>query len=164
MENNNKTQTELKRLLKIQISRLTAHEKNLKQAQLEYKEAYAALNERRDNINLIKERIDNVYQYSTLDSESISPEKIDRCNVYLFWLNYDLEMHEYYHTQEEGRYEEANNQYITAKSSWYKQKQKTEKLNDIYIRNDNAQRALVEEMEDESYIENGLNNYCQHYG
>jgi hypothetical protein len=156
-------QSNLKRLLKIQLSRLTAHEKMLKQARYEYKEAYETLKERKENINLIKQKIDNVYDYSTLKSGHTTPEMFNSCNSYLFWLNYDLEMHEYYHNQEEDRVKQTNTQYLIAKHNWYKQKRKSEKLNELYVNNKNIQQIKKEEQEDESFTEIKLTINGTHY-
>jgi hypothetical protein len=164
MDSNNCTQSNLKRLMSLQHSRLSSQEKMLNQAQKDYKQACQVLKERKDNIKIINKRIESVYGYLSIRSVNTNIEKVDRCSTYLFWLNYDLEMHEYYLSQEEEKVEEANKRYLSVRKDWYKQKQKIEKFNELYIHSNNRQYAIKEELEDEAYIENGLSNGGHFYG
>jgi hypothetical protein len=151
-------------LLQIQKARFSADENRLKQAQQAFLQAESVLNERTTTILTIKKDINNTYDYMSYKDSSSYAERISRGDAYLFWLNYDLEMHEYYLAQEEERLNETKNEYIIAKQHWYKQKTKIDKLNEMYLHNKKMINAENEESEEESNYESKFNNGNKDYG
>lgn len=157
-------QKNMNNLLRIQKTRLLADEKILNQAQRSYLQAESVLKEREINIQSIKKIIENTYNYMTFKSSRYFSERINRGYEYLYWLNYDLEMHEYYLTLEEERVNEAKNEYILAKKKWYKQKIKLEKIKEKTLQINQIISVEKEVNEVESIYELGLSKGTNYYG
>jgi hypothetical protein len=156
MSNSKNELVNINSLLRIQQVRLTKDEKNFREAQQKYQMAEKLLDERQNNILVIKKQIKDTYDYMTLSTSRSSPERINRGDAYLFWLNYDLDMHEYYFSQEKDRVNEAKKNYKIAKKHWYKRKIKIKKLKETYLYKKNMINTNKEAIEEENIYEIGL--------
>jgi ATP-dependent Clp protease ATP-binding subunit ClpA len=154
----------LRMLLQIQQAKLTVEERSLKQAQHEYTEAFNQKKEREEKVSSIKNKVIKLQKYISLDKNYCSPDNVNRANIYRFWLNYDLEMHEYYLSQEEKKLEKAKSQYESARRSWMKQKIKTDNLSDMHKQQKNTELSTKEEIEDEYDLEDRIDTGRVAYG
>jgi flagellar biosynthesis chaperone FliJ len=150
MDGNSRPLSSLEKLLQIEQLRLDSEEKKLNKTQEEYRQACNKRNERIGIIDNLKGRKGELYQYLLKDEVMVSPNRLVRCHDERFWLNYDLEMHEYYLTQEEESVAETREAYEHARISWMRQKNKTEKLKDIYRDRSVREQLRSEELADES--------------
>jgi glutamate synthase domain-containing protein 2 len=154
----------LHKLLQIQQARLTVEEKKLKEAQDKYNRERKQLEERQDKINVINKQTQNVKNYKSLEKNYCSPDNINRANSHQFWLRYDLEMHQFYLSQEKESVENAKKEYEKTRQIWMKQKLKTDKLEEMYINKRNTENAIKEEIEDENDFDDRVDIGHMAYG
>jgi hypothetical protein len=141
----------LNRLQKIRVRSL---EKKMLKEKLDYLSSCKKVEERAEEIDKITNEKKVLNKYITYDHVSESPIKREFVNVRKFWLNYDLEMHEYYENQERQNKNEAEELYNKRKQQWNKQKQKSESINKYNASKQNILRAIEENTEDEISQEN----------
>ncbi|MCG7984708.1 MAG: hypothetical protein JAY90_18400 [Candidatus Thiodiazotropha lotti] len=141
--------SQIKKLNKLNDLRLKRQEKKIKQAKLSYIEACKKVENRNTQINDIKGQKQDLTKYLKIESNSKSPIKREYVQIRRFWLNYDLEMHEYYLEQELDERSTNHKNYQSDKKIWHKQKLKTEKLSELYVKSCKQHNSLIENREDE---------------
>jgi hypothetical protein len=119
-------------LLRLQKVRIRSYEKKLEDDKKAYKDAYEKLCKRNEEISNIQRERNGIRGYVEQHVVSSSPVKREYAHTRRFWLNYDLEMHEYYLEGEKAALDEAKIQYESSKNIWLKEKLKSKKLNDEY--------------------------------
>jgi hypothetical protein len=139
----------LDKLVQLQKVRIRAHEKKLALEKKAYLEASQKLEQRKKEINAINGEHKNLNRYIRNQIVAESPTKRERVYKRRFWLNYDLEMHEYYHEQEIISKEEAYEQYTACKNNWMREKQKSQQLRSTLKNENQKQCALIEYRDDE---------------
>jgi hypothetical protein len=139
----------LDKLVQLQKVRVRAHEKKLAQEKKAYLEACEKLEQRKKEINTINSEHKGLNEYISNKIVAESPTKRERVHIRRFWLNYDLEMHEYYHEQENIAKEEAHEQYTACKNHWMREKQKSLQLKYILKNENQALSALIDNRDDE---------------
>jgi hypothetical protein len=72
------------------------------------------------------------YSHKINTSHNYSIETQNRLEDVRYWINYDIEMHEYYLSQEKAELEEAENVYNEKKQIWLRQKIKLNSFIDTY--------------------------------
>lgn len=149
MEENN-----IDKLSRLQKIRVRSLEKKMIEDKINYLSTCKKVEERTAEINTIKNEKGYLNKYITNEHVSESPIKREFVHVRRFWLNYDLEMHEYYYNQEVQNQNEAEELYNQRKQLWNKLKQKTEGINKYNICNKNKIRTKDENSEDELSQEN----------
>jgi hypothetical protein len=129
---NDKTKESLEKLLRLQKVRIRAYEKKMNQDKQAYISAKEDLMKREQEITKIKDEHKDLNVYSDRPDVLESPVKRDFVKVRRFWLNYDLEMHEYYHVQDVEDHDQAKSNYDNARSTWMKAKLKNQKMQEEY--------------------------------
>jgi hypothetical protein len=129
---NDKTKESLEKLLRLQKVRIRVYEKKMNQNKQAYIEAKEELLKREHEITKIKDEHKDLRLYSDRSDVLESPVKRDYVKVRRYWLNYDLEMHEYYYEQEVEDHDQAKNNYDNARSTWMKAKLKNQKMQEEY--------------------------------
>jgi hypothetical protein len=89
-----------KKLHKLQKLRIRSIEKQLLHDKKEYLESCEKVHKRESEINNINYEKNTLKNHIKVTEVSESPVKRERVNIRRYWLNYDLEMHEYYHEHE----------------------------------------------------------------
>lgn len=153
MNDNTYRQIKFKKLLQIYEIRLVTEEKRLIQARIEYQQACEKKRDRMDNIHLVNEQKNSLYRYLIQNDVANSPEKLNRSHEHRFWLNYDLEMHEYYLAIEEEAVAETKEKYQLLRDRWMRVKRKIEKLTTMYKHQANKEWIRFDENEEESSYE-----------
>jgi hypothetical protein len=119
-------------LLRLQKVRIRSYEKKLEDDKKAYNDAYEKLCKRNEEISNIHQEHMDVRSYVEQHVVSSSPVKREYAHTRRFWLNYDLEMHEYYLEEEKAALDEARIQYETTKNIWLREKLKSKRLSDEY--------------------------------
>ncbi|MES9938952.1 MAG: hypothetical protein ABW104_04170 [Candidatus Thiodiazotropha sp. 6PLUC2] len=114
-----------------------------------YSDACHNLSERNKSITTIHNEKDTLKKYCNEKYVSESPTHRERVHVRNFWLNYDLEMHEYYHEQEVTTKTESEHKYSERKKTWNKEKQKNILLNNNLKSTLSTRSSVMENKEDE---------------
>jgi hypothetical protein len=134
MVNNNYSLKRLDYLKKILETRLIKDEKLLSDAHKEYINAYDVLEKRKsliERLNVDKKRFKeyvnshNLYGNYTLETRVREEDT-------KYWINYDMELHEYYYSQEKVELDEKEHDYNNKRKVWMKQKKKIESLEKMY--------------------------------
>jgi hypothetical protein len=122
------------KILKIQKKRLVSKEKLLSDAHKEYLKACKIIEQRKKQIEFIKYKEKKVNEY-------ISKVQMNHCYIIdsihkvanvKYWIDYDLEMHEYYLSQERVELDSKETKYIESRQKWLQQKKKLEYIKDIF--------------------------------
>lgn len=142
------------KLIKLNIIRIRRQEKKLTQAKMTYVESCKKVDSRNIQINQINYENKKLLDYLSLQTTSKSPIKREYVKIRKFWLNYDLEMHEYYLVQEIDEKNINHSEYQTEKKQWYKQKLKNEQLSLIRTKLLSKDNSYNENREDELCQEN----------
>ena len=136
----------LNRLNKIRVKRC---EKQLAESKDLFHEACRKVDKRKLEISVIKNENNDLNTHLKKNYVSKSPVKREHVHIRRFWLNYDLEMHEYYYDQEIDEKSTTQSKYQESKNVWYKQKLKAEKLNNFYNSLSKERFVISENVEDE---------------
>ena len=139
----------LKKILRLQKVRIRAHEKELLERKKAYDEAIEKLDQRNNEIHHIQTEHTGLRSYLNNNHVSESPVKRQYVHVRRFWLNYDLEMHEYYRDQEQNNYDKAKEKYNNSKQAWLREKLKSNKFHDELSSSVNKHQAVIENRHDE---------------
>ncbi|MEW8350502.1 MAG: hypothetical protein AB2687_19520 [Candidatus Thiodiazotropha taylori] len=142
------------KLIKLNKIRIRRQEKKLTQAKMTYVESCKKVDSRNIQINQINSENKELLDYLSLQTTSKSPIKREYVKIRKFWLNYDLEMHEYYLVQEIDEKNINDSEYQTEKKQWYKQKLKNEQLSLIRTKLLSKDNSYNENREDELCQEN----------
>ncbi|MCG8067635.1 MAG: hypothetical protein JAY84_07205 [Candidatus Thiodiazotropha taylori] len=142
------------KLIKLNKIRIRRQEKELTQAKMTYVESCKKVDSRNIQINQINSENKELLDYLSLQTTSKSPIKREYVKIRKFWLNYDLEMHEYYLAQEIDEKNINHSEYQTEKKQWYKQKLKNEQLSLIRTKLLSKDNSYNENREDELCQEN----------
>jgi hypothetical protein len=148
--------SQLKKLDKLNQLRVKRYEKQMAEKKVLYIDACEKVEQRNNEINNIKIENGDLNGYLKQDHVSCSPTKREYVHIRRFWLNYDLEMHEFYYTQEVDDKNNAQLKYDNSRQLWHKQKLKTEKLSKIHKSTSIEQNMKVENTEDEDNQESIL--------
>lgn len=139
----------LTKLNKLQVIRVRTQERLLTIDKKSYVDACDTLEKRNTTIQNIQNEKEALNVYISTSYVKESPTHRERVHIRRFWLEYDLEMHEYYHEQELNKKNEAEISYLQRKKLWNKEKQKstllTKKLSKFKI----LHTAVLENREDE---------------
>jgi hypothetical protein len=138
-----------KKLHKLQKLRIRSIEKQLLHDKKEYLESCEKVHKRESEINNINYEKNTLKNHIKVTEVSESPVKRERVNIRRYWLNYDLEMHEYYHEHEAEEREEKKEQYEKRKKNWFKEKLKAEKFKNLIFKNQIHETALTDNHIDE---------------
>jgi hypothetical protein len=123
---------QLHKLNQLNSLRVKRHEKKLSESKEKLLEACEKVIKRDKEIKTINNESGNLNIYLAREKVAKSPTKREYVHIRKFWLNYDLEMHEYYYNQEVDEQSAAVVHHNKIRKQWYKQKMKTEKLSKIY--------------------------------
>jgi phage FluMu protein Com len=153
----------IKKIMKIQDIRLAKAGKLLAEAHREYLEARNTMEQRNnimDSLYLQKKEL-KAYIIKMHSTCAYSSESKLREADAKYWIEYDLEMHEYYLDQDKTNLEQKRKVYNEKKKIWFRQKLKMESIHNLYIktkiqsdkiRNENEE----DEIQEESNYENGI--------
>ncbi|MCG8040482.1 MAG: hypothetical protein AB2688_12160 [Candidatus Thiodiazotropha taylori] len=141
--------SQVNKLMKLNSIRIRRQEKKLSQAKMTYVESCEKVDRRNIQINLINSENKELLEYLSLQTTSKSPIKREYVKIRKFWLNYDLEMHEYYLVQENDEKNINHSEYQSEKKQWYKQKLKNEQLSLIRTKVLSRDNSNIENREDE---------------
>ncbi|MEJ2622328.1 MAG: hypothetical protein P8163_19385 [Candidatus Thiodiazotropha sp.] len=147
---------QLHKLNKINELRVRRLEKELAESKVKLLEACDKVVKRDGEIKKINSETGELISYLTHEKVMSSPTKREHVHIRRFWLNYDLEMHEYYYNQEVDEKNEADLNHKKTSKLWNKQKLKTEKLSKIHKSLINADNIRHESMEDEENQESSI--------
>ena len=148
----------LNKLKQLQKIRVRTQEKLLSIDKKSYMDACDVLEKRNSSISDIHEENNRVNTYASNDYVIESPVHRDRVHIRKFWLDYDLEMHEYYHEQELNSKIDAESVYVSRKKLWNKEKQKSDLLNKRLSKLMIQENALAENRDDELSQEDTVMN------
>jgi hypothetical protein len=146
---------QLNKLNELNTLRVKRYEKELAESKAKLLEACDKVNKRDSEIKKISNESEELNSYLSRVQVSKSPTKREYVHIRRFWLNYDLEMHEYYYNQEVDEKNVATSNHNKTRKLWYKQKLKTEKLSKIhksFIREKDLQFENKEDEENQESI------------
>jgi hypothetical protein len=146
---------QLQKLNQLNALRAKRFEKELSESKAILLKACNKVNKRDDEIKNINKENSELNQYSSNKDVTRSPTKREHVHIRKFWLNYDLEMHEYYYNQEVEDKNKAVINHNKTKHLWYKQKLKCGMISSLSKSSNNEINALKEDKEDEENQE-----YC----
>ena len=139
----------LEKLLRLQKVRIRSYEKKLAEDKRSYLEARDKLNQRNNEIDSIQNQHEDIKGYLSMQHVSNSPVKTEYAHIRRFWLNYDLEMHEYYRDQENIDHDDAKNKYETSKKEWLRERMKSNRLNNEFKAFAAKKNVIIENTQDE---------------
>jgi hypothetical protein len=125
--------------------RIIDQEKILTLAHKKYLEACNVLDHRNkaiESLNSDKAKV-KAYANKMYLNDLYSRESKLREGDVKYWIEYDLELHEYYLTQEREKLEEAHSEYIKIRRSWMQQKRKYETINNMIVK---SKRRIINRM------------------
>ncbi|MET0026418.1 MAG: hypothetical protein ABW101_02175 [Candidatus Thiodiazotropha sp.] len=131
MDNYNTKSKHLLELSRLQKVRLRKYQKQMLKERTDYLESENKLELRLSQINSIGDEKDNLRELQNQFFYATSPLNMDKIKIRKYWLQYDMEMHEYYKNIEEE--EKSNNhiKYISSKNKWIRENQKTEIIDNL---------------------------------
>ncbi len=152
-------------VIKLMETRLVEHEKILFHAKKEYLEACDVIEQRNNLIKQIKSDEININTFivKQKNSNSYSLDSRVREEDAKYWIEYDLELHEYYLTQEKIKLEEKELEYKNKRKYWLILKQKMEFIQNIYTKSKTKTKNIrlekdAEELQEDQLFKSRDNN------
>jgi chromosome segregation ATPase len=135
---------QLAQLLKLHQKRVKACESRYHEAVKERDKAAEDVHTRQASITQLETERSDLFRY--LDEPAVlqSPAKVERVHVRRYWVEYDLEKHEYYLDLDQQALEEADEQLKTAKADWLRARYRESGVQNMY-RNTLREIALSDE-------------------
>ncbi|MCG7901287.1 hypothetical protein A3194_14340 [Candidatus Thiodiazotropha endoloripes] len=148
--------SQISKLNKLNDLRVKKQEKQLKHSKYLYLESCEKVETRSCQINHLKKEKKGLLKYSKLETTLNSPTKREFVHIKRYWLNYDLEMHEYYLDQEIDERNTKHSQYERDKKIWYLQMLKKQKLSILHNNVCIEENAILDNSEDDINQENSI--------
>ncbi|MEJ2405404.1 MAG: hypothetical protein P8171_14105 [Candidatus Thiodiazotropha sp.] len=133
MNNNSGDNIQLSKILRLQSVRIRRYERDMLDKRNAYLESDQKVKQRESEIQKIHQTHSDLNNYRNSDDVVSSPNKMELLKVKRYWLNYDLEMHEYYHQGEVSEKDEANQEYSKSRNIWLKEKLKSHMMESLQL-------------------------------
>jgi hypothetical protein len=133
MNKNSEGNSQISKILRLQSVRIRRYEREMFDKRNAYLESDQKVKQRESEIQKINQTHSDLNNYRDSDGVLSSPNKMDLLKIKRYWLNYDLEMHEYYHQGEVNEKEEANQEYSKSRNIWLKEKLKSHMMKELQL-------------------------------
>ncbi|MEJ2612139.1 MAG: hypothetical protein P8179_19235 [Candidatus Thiodiazotropha sp.] len=145
MNKNSDGNLQLSKILRLQSVRIRRYEREMFDKRNAYLESDKKVKQRESEIQNIHQTHSDLNNYRNSEGVLSSPNKMDLLKIKRYWLNYDLEMHEYYHQGEVSEKDEANQEYLKSRNIWLKEKLKSHMMETLQL----DFSAQVEDIQDD---------------